>query len=517
MSHESRDDDSWQGFVLNQREVLRTVPFSQFTVRSETTGELNFFYGLHLPKNVEEAHTVGKGSKKHTITRTVQRWVPIVVSSLHIKHDIFNGELPAWNVRFNAVARKREAALSLVTPKQWTAKIRRAPSIHDLLEQYIKQYKRFLYFADDRMYVVRAAWDLGTWFYKLFPQYPYIELRGVKEAAKSKNMRLSRLMTFNPSRILSAPSTATLFRIVDAEAGTLYLDECEKLYRKRGSEVEEDERVEILNAGYEEGATVPRVIDPKTGEIHYFNAYCPKMLASINGLRGAAASRAILHVMTRAPDNDERGDLEPDPEDESFTKIRDASFFAGLEHFRAVKITADAIESTGLKRRMLQLFRPLLAIAKLASEEHYNTVLAVARAAQTTARNDEYDEGSWVFKCCEEALKRVRDGQRRVFLFEMIDAIQVGSDENRPKPKSVSTVIDKVGFAHWKVKTSSGVAYDITLSALETLVGTLIPSLLSNDYSSLSSYSSQDRELQCLTPQDEPIGVTNSDECDEPK
>lgn len=424
-------DRQLQSYVFDEREVLRRVGFPQFVTRGG-----DFAVGLIVPQEL----TGKTGESK-------QEMKPIVLTSSRTFHPIFDGENRALGVRFDSIPAELPQRFSLLTVPRFLHKMDPVPEFRSIFERIREAYRETLYFREP-WYAVHAVWDIATHFYTLFPAFPYLELRGVKGAAKTKVMRQSSCFSFNASPILSSPSEASLFRMVNDQRPTLYLDEAENLFRVVKGRVEHDGRVEVINSGYTSDGCVPRVEGERTRRVVVYRTYSPKMLASINGLHGATESRAILHVMTRAPDSDERGEREVEIHDTRFQKVRDELFSLMLGRWREVRKAYDAANIGGLKKRELQLWRPLLAVASLIGADVEAELLEVAKHQQSLTRVEDIAEGSWEYLLLERAHKLVKEGQRILYLKDLVAAIP--EDQRPHNNKSISRLLDGLGFRDFK-------------------------------------------------------------------
>src|SRR5262249_55102644 len=92
-------------------------------------------------------------------------------------------------------------------------------------------------------------------------------------------------------------SEAVMFRLIDAEAPTLLLDEAETIEGR-------SDRSEALRAvaheGYKKGGQVPRC-DGEDHQVRFFDVFCPKVFAAIGGLTGALLDRCIVIHLEKAP------------------------------------------------------------------------------------------------------------------------------------------------------------------------------------------------------------------------
>jgi len=153
---------------------------------------------------------------------------------------------------------------------------------------------------------VLAAWVLATYFYKLFPAFPYLAFIGEMGTGKTKVLEILALTALN-ARLIIDPTPAVLFRLLDDWPGALLFDEVETL-------TDGEQRAELkalLNAGYRRGGLVYRC----EGEEHEPIAHCvygPKVLAGIREPNGVTLSRAIPFPMKGAEQAEVR-DVGVDP------------------------------------------------------------------------------------------------------------------------------------------------------------------------------------------------------------
>jgi len=163
------------------------------------------------------------------------------------------------------------------------------PKVFRSLRNYFEQ---FVDLEEEALDLV-SIWTLGTYFYLLFPFYPYLNIVGVRGSGKSKLLSIIANLAHNG--VASANlRAASLFRLVDQARGTLCLDEAESL-----SDTRLEDLSSILNAGFRKGAMVYRVEGEKTREVKAYDAYGPKAIVGIRGLNDVLRDRCITITMLR--------------------------------------------------------------------------------------------------------------------------------------------------------------------------------------------------------------------------
>jgi len=158
----------------------------------------------------------------------------------------------------------------------------------------LNQYKKHVDFYENLAPETMAIWSLGTYFFKLFPSYPYIFLTGPKVSGKTQTCVLASKLCFNGLHLITG-SPSSLFRTTQGSSATLFIDEAEDL---KDASFHRD-ILAILNAGYHKAGVVTRTnIDTLKPEKFY--VYSPKLVANIGGLPDVTESRCITFRMLRA-------------------------------------------------------------------------------------------------------------------------------------------------------------------------------------------------------------------------
>jgi hypothetical protein len=166
----------------------------------------------------------------------------------------------------------------------------------DLLNRLIEQFRQYLEFGDERLYLLFALWTVGTYFYRRFAAYPYLYLNALKRSGKTKALTLLNLLCYN-SVFSTNMSTAALFRIIQNAGSSVMIDETEKLSNPERAE----EFRTLLLSGYKRGGVVYRIEEDEAGRRipTPFEVYAPKALAMIRGLEDVLEDRTILVTMKR--------------------------------------------------------------------------------------------------------------------------------------------------------------------------------------------------------------------------
>ncbi|MBZ0291315.1 MAG: hypothetical protein K8L99_01995, partial [Anaerolineae bacterium] len=95
-------------------------------------------------------------------------------------------------------------------------------TIHKLFRQYID-------FRSEIESNILTLWTVGTYFYTLFPAYPYLALNGPKNSGKSTVLRVLQPLAFNMITT-SDPTGPSMFRLIHHTSCTVGIDEAERYH-----------------------------------------------------------------------------------------------------------------------------------------------------------------------------------------------------------------------------------------------------------------------------------------------
>jgi len=362
----------------------------------------------------------------------------------------------------------------------------------ELFEKIREQFKKFVWFDQEEYYDILPTWIIGTYYSPLFTAYPYINLWGFKNTGKTKVMQLSGILSFNSQQFVNM-SPASLFRIVESDCPTLYIDEAEQLFDDKNRNEENADIISLLNAGWMQGSEVPR-IEQVNGEqkIKRFKVYCPKMLASIKGISGALESRSIRIIMVR-PKNQASSDLWMQDNDEELCNIRNETYPACLKNWQQIdqlyddKCVISIKKEFALNNRDWQMWKPLLCIAKLVSEELYQKLGKWAVEETERMKTEEAAEDDWdtiITECLFDWIKS--EDQQDYFVHDLkvlvddrfverIFVDQQGNEQKimkkvRPSNSFIGRFLNKVGFHKYRKRKHGKNLYFLSRNILVKLL-----------------------------------------------
>lgn len=266
-------------------------------------------------------------------------------------------------------------------------------TIKEVYPKLIAKFRKFVNCEwDTRIYDVLACYATATHFFDVFKVFGILYLFGVFESGKGRAGKCVVFASHRGINILS-PSDASFYRMVDALRPTILFEEINDLWKRPMFQ-------ELWRGSYKKGSRVPRIGKSKN-EIMFlilFEEFCPTIATSTQRITGkerrATESRTIHITMRRASDpNPEK----QDPEETDFDEERNDLYLSRLTQAKQVSDIAEqlnnspAIQQT-FKGRSWEIWRPLLTVAKLTSEQVFNSVLSFAKESIAERKSETYDK-----------------------------------------------------------------------------------------------------------------------------
>jgi hypothetical protein len=302
-------------------------------------------------------------------------------------------------------------------------------AIHDLFTRYVD-------FRSPVESAILTLWTIGTYFYTMFPAYPYLALNGPKNSGKSTVMRVMQPLAFNMVTT-SDPTGPSMFRLIHYTSCTVGIDEAERYHNPKDPGMQQIRQ--LLNSGYKAGMPAIRLIGEDM-KPQAFDVYSPKILAAIAGLEDILASRCIAIPMRRT---DQR--MPAFPPDFDGAELRHQLYTLALSHFASVQHNYRARPDLHtLHNRSGELWSPLVALAAFFEEQ--GGVGGLLQAIATAAATDEQlSEGKALSEREEavlQALEVMTRGEQGVIW------IRAAALRERVA-RLLSLPADKLGDAQW--------------------------------------------------------------------
>lgn len=347
--------------------------------------------------------------------------------------------------------------------RQFT-KDRKTLNPKDLYEAVKGPFSEYIDFQDPRYYDLVTLWSIGTYFFPLFDAYPYLFLNGISDSGKTQVMKICQCVCFNAKHVGNI-TVSILFREIHTSRCTYLLDEEEELANSQGNE----ELKQLLLNGYKRGPMVSRS-DMSSSEFppKFYEIYAPKALGNIGGLESTLESRAITVLMQPTSRKEIVGKKIAERK-QRWQSIRDMEYVFLFQEWRTIKKSYEEIENeAGLNNREWELWQPVLALARLFSEDTYKRMLelAVEKAEERKVDKSFSPEA----ELCE-ALLAIVDKDDLYGLGRIKEHIIWKYDNKVPSwitEKHISHLLKKFGFPK-PTRYSNGYKYYLTLSKVKDL------------------------------------------------
>src|SRR5579872_3730968 len=245
--------------------------------------------------------------------------------------------------------------------------------------------KDYVYFGDDRMYTLLAAWITGTYVYSIFSHYGYLFLHSLMpRCGKTRAEEVTSHLAFEATQPRNAPTPPSMRETVVA-GGTAIFDTLER-WKEKGSE-SYGAAMELLDAGFRNGGEVSKMVRNSDGEWRQelYTVYAPYMVAAIDqrSLTDTALDRSFEVAMTRKSTRhrtipyDARCELRCRPIREQLyvSALTNASRIADAYESQELQQRVDAL---GLNDRAADIWKPLFAVTSVMAEDATNDLATLA-------------------------------------------------------------------------------------------------------------------------------------------
>ncbi len=234
-----------------------------------------------------------------------------------------------------------------------------------VFQEIRETFKDYVYFKTPQIYDFISVYIIAKYFYQLFPAFPLLIFFGPKQSGKSLNLQLMEHLAFN-ALLVTDPTPAVIYRAIEELGPTLLLDEIESLASRReyaGS------FMSILRSSYKR-IDVPRMEEKKDGGyiLRFFQAFGPKVIATIQGIEDVLANRSIIINLVRRNPEDTHlyKDSDPALEKDKWRYLRNQLYLLIMTRWQELNDLIDpTMEETKKKlfNRELELWTPFLSVA----------------------------------------------------------------------------------------------------------------------------------------------------------
>jgi len=233
----------------------------------------------------------------------------------------------------------------------------------ELLTKMHDVFPKYLELEDETTYFVLYLWIIGTYFYRLFSAYPYLDFTGTKRAGKTKALELINLIAFNG--IMSPDLTGSvMFRVIEQTGATICIDEAEQMKNQKSEQAQQVRT--LLNQGFKKNMYAYRSDTKEKGFNPVpFNLYSPKAFGHINAFDDVLEDRCIQILMKRSTKKTIQN-THPSEYDKVWWDIRDMCYRLFLDYTDIIETLKQKAEETmPVSGRERELWHPILTLANL--------------------------------------------------------------------------------------------------------------------------------------------------------
>jgi Protein of unknown function (DUF3631) len=265
--------------------------------------------------------------------------------------------------------------------------VRPLAEVLDSLERFVRRFV----VIDEAQAAAVVLWVAHAWAIDAAHATAYLHATSAElESGKTRLLEVLHELVPKPLSTMNI-SDAALFRAIASVGPTLFLDEVDAVFNARTMKTgAKDELRSLLNAGYRRGQLVYRMGGGNHTTLESFQVFCAKALAGLGSLPGTLASRCIRIEMKRRRADEPVEDFIPD-DFADVTPVLRAELEAWATSAVASLRGMPSVKVEGLRDRQNEVWRPLLAIARLAGDDW---AARARRAAVALAVGETSDEPS---------------------------------------------------------------------------------------------------------------------------
>jgi hypothetical protein len=271
--------------------------------------------------------------------------------------------------------------------------------IKDLFNRIFKVIKNFIIYEDPRIYYCLTIDVLRSYFFFLFDANSRTHNLAEPGSGKTNQIMIFRALMFNP---IASPdfSSASIYRTIEGCGGTILLDDYDDLPPEDKQKINRHIKVNYkrFNAFRSDGG---RKFRP-----HAYDSYSHLVLNNTIGIEDPiTGERVVTYPLLKRKDAPTRG---VDYRDPLFKPIRDDCYICLMQYWKIIEDSYKNLKVSELKIRDLELFQPLLAIAKVIGEDVYKKILSfgIEYVEQTKLKDLTYD---WSYNLFEYIVKIFED------------------------------------------------------------------------------------------------------------
>ena len=341
--------------------------------------------------------------------------------------------------------------------------------IVDIFNRIITVNKKFMIYESDFIHNLVALDVLRSFFHFLFTANSRLYFHAEKGSGKTNQLMIYRALAFNP--ISSSDfSSASIYRIIESTSGTILIDDFDQLPEEQKNSI-----IQHIRANYKP-FKVMRSDGGKQFQPRGYNAYSHLVFNNVFGL-GNDDITLDRCIVVRLLKHKDAKDITVDYKNPIFSPVRDDLYICLLQWWKQVKDEYYKIKVDCLSAREFEVFKPLLAIAKLVSDDVYTKTLSFA---ETYFQQENMKElvDDWEFNLLETLYFRVsslNDAEKEIEVSvkelteELVD--KIGIDDIKKRYALQSFIGSKLtGFQFRKTRPHNMVHYHIYKERIEQIL-----------------------------------------------
>jgi len=239
--------------------------------------------------------------------------------------------------------------------------------IKQIFEKLVDINSKFMVYENPTTHKFIALDIMKTFWYQLFPANGRTFFNADKDSGKTNQLMIYKAFSFNPT---ASPdfSGASIYRIIESTCATILFDDFDELPDKQKSAV-----IRHIRVNYKKFKTL-RADGGRSFKPQAYNSFSHLIFNNVLGLGNdfITLSRVITIKLLQSPDARE---LQFNADSKEWQPLRDDLYCMGLQYFKEVMDNYHKIKVPELKTRNLEIFKPILAIAKIISDDLYDEVL----------------------------------------------------------------------------------------------------------------------------------------------
>lgn len=316
------------------------------------------------------------------------------------------------------------------------------------------------YLEVSSQFEILASWYiLLTWIYDRVDTLPYLRALGDTGTGKSRFLKVIGGLCYKPMFLSGAATPAPIFRMIERWGGTLVIDEADWYMSDEASEI-----IKILNCGFEKNLPVIRCSTDNPDHMHYFNTYCPKIIATRRTFKDKALESRCLTEVMKPLSRTDIPVLLPRVFHEREKELRDKLFNWRLKNW--LNIDIEAAQGLQLDERLEPRLRQVMGYLPLLFDGDTNTLGFFERTLQEMNRDLIEERASSFDGMIVNSLLKIHDTNQEDIDPEPISAGDIADDMKRTygldkvTPQKVGIHLKSLGIKIARNSTKRGIDWD---------------------------------------------------------